>query len=142
MASLQAGEQLGLLDELASVDDPTFSAPATSTETSELPSGEFVAQETTGDGTEDEIGYGEAISGLTNGSHYMIDASRYGAGPAPDSDVDWCNPSGRALGTPPTAATAGAHADAYLWIKRPGESRLGPGPRCISRLRLAFGQCA
>ena len=72
--------------------------------------------------TEDEIGYGEAISGLTNGSHYVIDTSRNGAGPAPASPLDWCNPSGRALGTPPTAATAGAHADAYLWIKRPGES--------------------
>jgi endoglucanase len=72
--------------------------------------------------TEDEIGYGEAISALTNGSHYVIDTSRNGAGPAPDSELNWCNPSGRALGTAPTAATAGAHADAYLWIKRPGES--------------------
>ena len=53
--------------------------------------------------TEDEIGYGEAISGLTNGSHYVIDTSRNGAGPAPDSELNWCNPSGRALGTPPTA---------------------------------------
>ena len=72
--------------------------------------------------TDDEVGYGEALSGLTNGSHYVIDTSRNGAGPAPDSPLDWCNPSGRALGTPPTATTAGAHADAYLWIKRPGES--------------------
>ena len=72
--------------------------------------------------TEDEIGYGEAISGLTNGSHYVVDTSRNGAGPAPDTGLNWCNPSGRALGTPPTAATGGAHADAYLWIKRPGES--------------------
>jgi endoglucanase len=72
--------------------------------------------------TEDEIGYGEAISGLTNGSHYVIDTSRNGAGPAPASKLDWCNPSGRALGTPPTATTGSAHADAYLWIKRPGES--------------------
>lgn len=72
--------------------------------------------------TDEEIGYGEAISGLTNGSHYVIDTSRNGAGPAPDSALNWCNPSGRALGSPPTTATAGAHADAYLWIKRPGES--------------------
>ncbi|OBF22603.1 1,4-beta-glucanase [Mycobacterium kubicae] len=72
--------------------------------------------------TEDEIGYGEAISGLTNGSHYVVDTSRNGAGPAPDSALNWCNPSGRALGAAPTAATGGAHADAYLWIKRPGES--------------------
>ncbi|SPM33673.1 Cellulase/cellobiase CelA1 [Mycobacterium rhizamassiliense] len=72
--------------------------------------------------TDDEIGYGEAISGLTNGAHYVVDTSRNGAGPAPDAELNWCNPSGRALGPPPTANTAGAHADAYLWIKRPGES--------------------
>ncbi|KUI03723.1 glycoside hydrolase family 6 protein [Mycobacterium sp. IS-3022] len=72
--------------------------------------------------TEEEIGYGEAISGLTNGSHYVIDTSRNGNGAAPDSPLHWCNPDGRALGVPPTTQTAGPHADAYLWIKRPGES--------------------
>jgi len=72
--------------------------------------------------TDEEIGYGEAISAATNGAHYVIDTSRNGAGPAPDSPLNWCNPSGRALGVPPTTATAGAHADAYLWIKRPGDS--------------------
>ncbi len=72
--------------------------------------------------TEDEIGYGEAISGLTNGKHYVIDTSRNGNGPAPAEPLDWCNPRGRALGAPPTTVTAGPHADAYLWIKRPGES--------------------
>ena len=71
--------------------------------------------------TDEEIGYGEAISGLTNGSNYVIDTSRNGAGPT-DDPLYWCNPSGRALGTPPTTDTAGAHADAYLWVKRPGES--------------------
>ncbi len=72
--------------------------------------------------TDEQIGYGEAVSGLTNGSHYVIDTSRNGAGPAPEGPLNWCNPDGRALGTPPTADTAGAHADAYLWIKRVGES--------------------
>jgi endoglucanase len=72
--------------------------------------------------TDEEIGYGEAISGLTNGAHYVVDTSRNGAGPAPETGLHWCNPSGRALGAPPTTATAGAHADAYLWVKRPGES--------------------
>ncbi|MCG5434079.1 glycoside hydrolase family 6 protein [Mycobacterium sp. MYCO198283] len=71
--------------------------------------------------TDEETGYGEAISGLTNGSHYVIDTSRNGAGPAA-GEFYWCNPSGRALGAKPTTATAGAHADAYLWVKRPGES--------------------
>lgn len=51
----------------------------------------------------------------------MIDTSRNGAGPTDDA-LYWCNPTGRALGTPPTTATAGPHADAYLWVKRPGES--------------------
>lgn len=82
--------------------------------------------------TDEEIGYGDAISGLTNGSHYVIDTSRNGAGPA-DGSLYWCNPSGRALGTPPTTATASANVDAYLWVKRPGESdgscgRGDPGP--------------
>jgi endoglucanase len=72
--------------------------------------------------TDEETGYGEAISALTNGSNYVIDTSRNGAGPAPETGLHWCNPSGRALGAPPSTATAGAHADAYLWIKRPGES--------------------
>jgi len=71
--------------------------------------------------TGEEMGYGDAISGMTGGKPYVIDTSRNGAGPA-DGEYYWCNPSGRALGTPPTAATGGAHADAYLWIKRPGES--------------------
>ena len=55
--------------------------------------------------TDEEQGYGDAISGMTNGAHYVIDTSRNGAGPA-DGDMYWCNPSGRALGTPPTTATA------------------------------------
>ena len=71
--------------------------------------------------TGEEIGYGDTISGLTNGSHYVIDTSRNGAGPSSDA-LYWCNPSGRALGTPPTTATANGNVDAYLWVKRPGES--------------------
>ncbi len=71
--------------------------------------------------TDEEIGYGDAISALTNGSHYVIDTSRNGAGPI-DDPLYWCNPDGRALGAPPTTDTASANADAYLWVKRPGES--------------------
>ena len=70
--------------------------------------------------TEEEIGYGETISALTNGSHYVIDTSRNGAGPIPDAPLSWCNPEGRAMGVAPTTATAGPHADAYLWLKRVG----------------------
>lgn len=51
--------------------------------------------------------------------HFVIDTSRNGAGPYGN---DWCNPPGRALGTPPTFDTGNEFCDAFLWIKIPGES--------------------
>ncbi|MCW2976885.1 MAG: glycoside hydrolase [Actinomycetia bacterium] len=69
--------------------------------------------------TQVERQYGDAVSALT-GKHFVVDTSRNGLGPAPDGQ--WCNPSDRALGDRPTAATGDPLADAYLWIKRPGES--------------------
>ncbi len=77
-------------------------------------------------GTAQERAYGERIAALT-GAHYVIDTSRNGAGPPPvstDSQDNWCNPPGRALGRRPTIATSPTrgHLDALLWIKRPGES--------------------
>lgn len=72
--------------------------------------------------TGEEIAYGEQVSALLNGAHYVIDTSRNGAGPAADGPLNWCNPPGRALGPAPTTVTDGAHADAYLWVKHPGES--------------------
>jgi endoglucanase len=71
--------------------------------------------------TGEEIGYGDAISGLTGGKPYVIDTSRNGAGPA-DGEMYWCNPSGRALGARPTTDTGNGNIDAFLWVKRPGES--------------------
>jgi endoglucanase len=71
--------------------------------------------------TEEEIGYGDAISGMTGGKPYVIDTSRNGAGPA-EGEMYWCNPSGRALGSRPTTATGNGNVDAFLWVKRPGES--------------------
>ncbi len=71
--------------------------------------------------TEESMGYGDAISGMTGGKPYVIDTSRNGAGPA-DGDMYWCNPSGRALGAAPTTDTGNGNVDAFLWVKRPGES--------------------
>ena len=71
--------------------------------------------------TSEEIRYGEKVSKLLGGKRYVIDTSRNGLGPA-TGKLNWCNPAGRALGPKPTLRTAGAHADAYLWIKHPGES--------------------
>lgn len=67
--------------------------------------------------------YGHRIATALGGSeHFVVDSSRNGNGPYTGGDEAWCNPPGRALGTPPTTATGAPALDAYLWIKRPGES--------------------
>ena len=79
--------------------------------------------------TESEVAYGSRIAGETGGKHFVVDVSRNGLGPT--ADLEWCNPPGRALGGPPSVATA-PPVDALLWIKPPGESdgecNGGPAP--------------
>lgn len=60
--------------------------------------------------------------------YFVIDTSRNGNGPLGN---EWCNPPGRALGTPPTCNTGNEKCDAFLWIKIPGESdgKANGGPR-------------
>lgn len=69
---------------------------------------------------DDEKAYGEKLSGILGGAHYIVDSGRYGNG----STEEWCNPSGRAYGTDPAAAPEGdaPHLDAYVWVKPAGES--------------------
>ncbi len=70
------------------------------------------------------IAYGDRLSKLLGGAHFVIDTGRSGAGPpygAPGVD-SWCNPPGRAIGTAPTTDTGHRLVDAYLWVKYPGES--------------------
>ncbi|MCX5390893.1 glycoside hydrolase family 6 protein [Streptomyces sp. NBC_00094] len=68
--------------------------------------------------------YGRRLSALLGGKPFVIDTSRNGNGPYSEGDPaqTWCNPPGRALGTPPTRRTGDPLVAAYLWIKRPGES--------------------
>ena len=68
--------------------------------------------------TDPTLAYGIQLSPMVGGKHFIIDTSRNGLG----SNGQWCNPLGRALGTPPTTATASSLADAYMWLKTPGES--------------------
>lgn len=79
--------------------------------------------------TDETLAYGKRISELTGGAHFVIDTSRNGNGSAPGNE--WCNPDGRALGHPPVFPTKEPKCDAYLWIKRPGESdgACNGGPR-------------
>ncbi|MEO5953889.1 MAG: glycoside hydrolase family 6 protein, partial [Chloroflexia bacterium] len=73
--------------------------------------------------TEDVAKFGEEVSGLVGDKHFVVDTSRNGLGSAAGNDPEgWCNPSGRALGSAPTTDTGDPLIDAFLWIKRPGES--------------------
>jgi endoglucanase len=70
------------------------------------------------------IAYGEELSRLLGGAHFVIDTSRNGNGPdlSPSGATVVCNPSGRALGLAPTTNTGVPGLDAYLWVKPPGDS--------------------
>ena len=73
------------------------------------------------------IAYGERLSRLVGGKHFLIDTSRNGIG----AESDWCNPRGQALGVVPTTNTNHPLIDAFLWVKQPGESdgTCNGGPR-------------
>lgn len=74
--------------------------------------------------TEDSIEYGKELSAKVGNKPFVIDTSRNGNGPYTEGNPDerWCNPPGRALGETPTTKTADPLVDAYVWVKRPGES--------------------
>ncbi|WP_433257143.1 glycoside hydrolase family 6 protein [Streptosporangium sp. CA-135522] len=73
---------------------------------------------------EESVAAAGRLSDALGGVHYVIDTSRNGNGPLRESQGDdsWCNPKGRALGPEPTTRTGHERVDAFLWIKRPGES--------------------
>lgn len=79
--------------------------------------------------TDETLAFGKRVSALLGGAHFVIDTARNGNGAAPGNE--WCNPDGRALGIPPTTDTYEPLCDAFLWLKRPGESdgACNGGPR-------------
>lgn len=82
--------------------------------------------------TAENTSYGEELSRLVGGAHFVIDTSRNGNGSAPKDE--WCNPAGRRLGANPSASTGHPLVDAWLWLKPPGESdgECNGGPRAGS----------
>ncbi|MFE6172448.1 glycoside hydrolase family 6 protein [Streptomyces sp. NPDC056464] len=74
--------------------------------------------------TKDSVAYGKQLSGKVGDKPFVIDTSRNGNGPYAQGDPGerWCNPPGRALGESPTTKTSDPLVDAYVWVKRPGES--------------------
>lgn len=68
---------------------------------------------------QESMSWADKICEYNTNYRYVIDTSRNGNGPYGN---EWCNPPGRALGTPPTCNTGNELCDAFLWIKIPGES--------------------
>jgi endoglucanase len=73
-------------------------------------------------------GINARYTGTEPTTHFVVDTSRNGVGPWDPSAAgypdpqDWCNPPDRGLGIKTTANTGNPLADAYLWVKIPGES--------------------
>ena len=75
--------------------------------------------------------YDAILGGAQPSKTFLVDTSRNGRGPWvptaqqradwPDPQ-DWCNPPDRGLGLRPSTRTRSPLADAYVWIKVPGES--------------------
>ncbi|GGN07646.1 glucanase [Lentzea pudingi] len=71
--------------------------------------------------TSDEVNFAKNVLNAVGDSRLkaVVDTSRNGNGPA---GSEWCDPAGRAIGTPSTTNTGDSRIEAFLWIKLPGES--------------------
>ncbi|NKE61840.1 endoglucanase [Lentzea sp. PSKA42] len=71
--------------------------------------------------TSDEVAFAKAVLNSVGDSRLraVIDTSRNGNGPA---GSEWCDPPGRAIGTPSTDQTGDGQIAAFLWVKLPGEA--------------------
>jgi endoglucanase len=71
--------------------------------------------------TADEVAFDKAVLAALGdpGLRAVVDTSRNGNGPA---GSEWCDPPGRAIGTPSTTDTGDAQLAAFLWVKLPGEA--------------------
>lgn len=95
----------------------------------------FFLNSTHFDWTSHEIRYGEQISRMTGGKHFVVNTAENGRGPLRPRDrvhhgnEVLCNPPGRGLGPKPTFDTGYRNVDAFAWIANPGKSggRCGPG---------------
>jgi endoglucanase len=78
-------------------------------------------------GTGDETGFAKAVLNAVGDSRLkaVVDTSRNGNGP---SGSEWCDPTGRAIGTPSTDQTGDGQIAAFLWVKPQGESDGCIGP--------------
>ena len=94
----------------------------------------FFLNSTHFDWTSREIAYGEHISSLIGGKHFVVNTGDGGRGPLVPADPVHqgnevlCNPAGRGLGPKPSTSTGFANVDAFEWMMDPGES----GGQCVA----------
>jgi endoglucanase len=69
--------------------------------------------------TEANRAYGDKLSALLGGKHFVVDTGRNGKGGT--ADQQWCNPKGQGLGMPSKGYDSG-HMDAGLVVLNPGGS--------------------
>lgn len=89
-----------------------------------------------------EIQYGNKVSRLTHGLHFVVDTRGDGNGPLKNphpvtqGNEQLCNPPGRALGPKPGASNGQSYGmfsgdlDGFVWVTTPGESA---APTCPGR---------
>jgi endoglucanase len=94
----------------------------------------FFLNSTHFDWTSNEIRYGNQISRMTGGKHFVVNTGENGQGPLRPRDIVHaglevlCNPPGRGLGPLPTASTGYRNVDMFAWTSNPGES----GGNCVA----------
>jgi endoglucanase len=88
----------------------------------------FFTNDTHMNWTANEIRWGEKVSALTGGSHFIINTADNGHGPVLNPHPvrqgieDLCNPPGRGAGPATTVHTGLSAVDAFMWVHVPGTS--------------------
>jgi hypothetical protein len=88
----------------------------------------FYTNDTHMNWTANEIRWGDKVSALTGGTHFIINTADNGHGPllnphpVKQGNEDLCNPPGRGAGIPTTTNTGNAAIDAFMWVHVPGTS--------------------
>jgi endoglucanase len=95
----------------------------------------FFTNDTHEDWTSNEIRWGQTVSRLAGGTHFIINTATNGRGPlVPHNRVRYgneilCNPPGRGIGPLPTTTPTDprshkviSHLDAFMWTAPPGNS--------------------
>lgn len=88
----------------------------------------FYTNDTHMNWTVDEVRWGDKVSQLTGGTHFIVNTADNGRGPKRNphptrqGNEDLCNPPGRGTGPTDTTDTGFPAVDAFLWEHVPGSS--------------------